>query len=497
MRESVRLLLLLGAMAAPATLAVTVLRPSYRAAVLGPLQQLGRAGALWCLLCVVAALLAPLLLVPMAIVGMALGAFMLRGRLAGWRVRGTLAPGTLSFTDGVRALGDRYYYLAQFAQHGPVFRMSQFGAATLCVLGLDKRQQLMREHGSKLGPTPLPFATSVLRGFLRYMDEPTHNRYGTVMRRAMIGESPAALQREVQALFRQMLQSLHARGTAAPTESLTRTTRQALDVLLFGLSTGGADASLDTVQYGRTATAFYGVGTGKRLGAQEEAMLDELVHLLARQESRLQGSDRASEVPLGRLRALDPALPDLTCLQNFVFMHRIATNNVSSLLSWLLVHWASYPDVVARIRAAAPAERAILQQRFLAETLRLSQSEYTYRSVRETFTHDGITYPSGWLLRFCIWESHRTITPLDAPTQFRLRTGATDFDKTHFAPFGTGRHACSGADLNETICLAVLELLTTEFDISVDQVEPVQRAGRHWGHWQPNQAMQLTVRARA
>jgi cytochrome P450 len=497
MNLALRLLLLLMAAAAPATLAATVLRDAYRQAVLGPLPRLGLAAATWCVATVLAAVWVPALLMGMAAPGLALGLFMLRGRMAGWRVRGPMAPGTLSFTAGVRALGDRHYYLTQFAQHGPVFRMSQFGAPTLCVLGLDRRQQLMRDHGSKLGPTPLPFATSVLRGFLRYMDEPTHNRYGTVMRRAMIGESPAHLQSDVRTLFRAMLSAQVAEGPSVPTGALTRVTRHALDALLFGLHSGLPATDAETQRYSRLATAFYGVGTGKRLGAQEEAMLAELVELLTTQEARLQGTDQAPLVPLGRLRALDASLPDLTCLQNFVFMHRIATNNVSSLLAWLLVYWASQPNEVQRIRNAPPEERALLQQRFLAETLRLSQSEYTYRSVRETFEHDNVTYPAGWLVRFCVWESHRSTTPLEAPTAFHLRTGLSDYEKAHFAPFGTGRHACTGADLNETICLALLELLTTEFDITVAGVEPVQRAGRHWGHWQPNRAMTLTVRARS
>ncbi|AMW06039.1 cytochrome P450 [Gemmatimonas phototrophica] len=497
MSLELRLLLALMAAAAPATLAATVLRGAYRQAVLGPLARLGLAAAGWCVVTVLVAVWAPTVLIVMAAPGLALGLFMLRGRMAGWRVRGPMAPGTLSFTAGVRALGDRHYYLSQFAQHGPVFRMSQFGAPTLCVLGLDRRQQLMRDHGSKLGPTPLPFATSVLRGFLRYMDEPTHNRYGTVMRRAMIGESPALLQGDVRELFRRMLHTQVTQGSSVPTEALTRVTRHALDALLFGLPTGSLAPDANTQHYSKTATAFYGVGTGKRLGAQEEAMLDTLVEQLARQEARLQGTELAPLVPLGRLRALDASLPDLTCLQNFVFMHRIATNNVSSLLAWLLVYWASQPGEVQRIRTAPPEERPLLQQRFLAETLRLSQSEYTYRSIRETFEDQGVTYPAGWLVRFCVWESHRTTTALDAPTTFLLRTGVTDYEKAHFAPFGTGRHACTGADLNETICLALLELLTTEFEIAVDKVEPVQRAGRHWGHWQPNRAMTLTVRARS
>lgn len=123
-----------------------------------------------------------------------------------------LAPGSLSFADGVAALGDRAFYLRAFARHGPVFSMSQFGSPTLCVLGLDRRQAIMRTHGASLGPAPLPFSRSVLRGFLRYMDDATHNHYGPLVRRAMIADTPAHVQRQLQDVLHR---HLHAAAQVA------------------------------------------------------------------------------------------------------------------------------------------------------------------------------------------------------------------------------------------------------------------------------------------
>jgi cytochrome P450 len=518
-----RLLALLLAIATPMQLAVTVLGADLRRTVGGRLVQLGGAALLWC---VVAAALftvttlgaagaamrtvtdVPLALMAMA--GLGLLAYVQRARWRWWRQRtapdiaasgGVSAPGSLSFARGIAALGDRHYYLRGFAEHGPVFRMSQFGAPTMCVLGLERRQAIMRQHGEALGPAPLPFSRSVLRGFLRYMDDATHDHYGPLMRRAMHGGTSASLHERLQHDIRERL--LRASNGSAPPATATAfiepLVREALDLLLFGFGADGdaGDSRQAATAFARQGTAFYHVQSSRRLNATEESMLRQLDDLLAQQEQRLHADGVADTVPLGRIRTLSGSAPDDTVRQNFVFLHRIATNNVSGLMAWLLVFWSRHPDIVARIRASSGDERQRLLERFLAETLRLSQSEYTYRTVARTFVHDGMVYPAGWLVRFCVWESHRDATVFDAPTEFRLRLGDQDYAKSRFAPFGTGRHACNGADLNETLCVALLSVLVDDFDVHAEPVEPLQRAPRHWGHWQPNARLSLRITRRA
>gem|GEM_PF-3111254 len=519
-----RFALALLACAAPARLAMATLGGAVRRAVGGRLTQLGVAAVVWCGAAVVLAAiqrgpfstsLPDALLLIMAILGSLLLLHLARAPLAAWRLdlprdmqgaTARLAPGSLSFADGIAALGDRAFYLKAFARLGPVFSMSQFGSPTMCVLGLDRRQAMMRAHGPSLGPAPLPFSRSVLRGFLRYMDDATHNHYGPLVRRAMIAETPVHVQRQLQDVLQRHLHAAvhaaaqqHRQGAAAAT-LIEPMVREALDLLLFGFEAGTvADRESEehpAERFRRDAHAFYHIRTSKRLDVVEEQMLAQLVSQLDAQEQRLTAAGREQDFPLGRLRGLDDAQPDDTSLQNFVFMHRIATNNVSGLVSWLLVHWAQHPDIVARIRSASTGEQHLLLQRFLSETLRVSQSEYTYRAVAHTFVHDGIVYPKGWLVRFCVWESHRDPAAFDDPTCFRLRLDTNVYAKSRFAPFGTGRHACNGADLNELLCVTLLFALAQHFDVSAEQVEPLQRAGRHWGHWQPNTRARFRLQAR-
>jgi cytochrome P450 len=196
---------------------------------------------------------------------------------------------------------------------------------------------------------------------------------------------------------------------------------------------------------------------------------------------------------LARLRQIDAAMPGRTCLHNLVFMHKIATGNVSSLLLWLLHEWASHKDVVARIRACEGDEQTVVLDAFLSETLRLNQSEYLYRKVAREFEYEGFRFPRGWMVRFCVWESHRTTDGLARPDRFELRLGQDDYSRRHFLPFGMGRHACNGIDINKAICRTFLQSLATSFDVAVTSADPVQRQMRHWSHWQPNREVMAMV----
>ncbi len=490
---------LLIAVLPPLWLAAVYLRPAFARAMMRSPQRLGAAALVWCALACALALVAPRLVIPMALVGAGVALFMARGRAAGLLARGAphnarQAPGSLSFTQGVRALAERGFYLGQFDRHGPIFRMSQYGAPTICVFGLERRQQIMAQHSANLGPSPLAFSQSVMRQFLRYMDDATHNTYGPLIRRAMRAPAAPDLQASVRTACARGVAQVSTAAATSPVDPLLQIARQSLHALMFGLDARSPHyAAFDAL-----STSFYGIRISQSLRRPESEILSELVELLRMQETWLLATPAMMETggpPLVRLRALDPAMPDETCLQNLVFMHRIGTNNVGSLLNWMLYYWATEPTVVAAIRERQGADRLHAQERFLAETLRLSQSEYTYRRVRESFAYDGIAFPAGWLVRFCVWESHRAATPLDHPLQFRLRLGPHDFDRSHYAPFGTGRHACNGVDMNQTINLAVLDALTNAGDVVVEQAEPFQRAPRHWGHWQPNRAMRARLRA--
>lgn len=403
-------------------------------------------------------------------------------------------PGRLSVLDGVRALAHREYYLRNFERYGPVFKMSQYGQPTICVVGLERIEKLIKGHSKFLGPSTLPISKSVEGSFLRYMPPETHMFYGRLFRRAMSGPYVPAQARQIENICASHLQPF-AGHESSPSPALQAIARRSLNHLLLGFD-------VDTVEgkrFDESAREFAKAGIGWSLVRRDRQALDEMRQMLVdRAESdaaNLETADGTSV--LMRLRQQDSTMPDRVCLDNLIVMHRIATGNVSSLLSWLLYRWVTEPSIVAEIRAEHPETRKSSLRLFLAETLRTSQSEYLYRRVVREFEYEGYRFPRGWLVRGCVWESHHTTKAIAEPTEFRLRRNASDYDRRQFTPLGMGAHACNGGDVNELICLAFLNQLLHASDLRVTSANPLQRQMRHWSHWRPNFGMRLKCKETA
>lgn len=448
-------------------------------------------GLAWCLAVVLCCLWMPATL-PLFVAAVVLGWAALVG--LDWRSRrdshGT-PPGRLSVLDGIRALVNRDYYLRNFERQGPIFKMSQFGAPTICVLGLDRIEKLIKGQASSLGPSTLPISNGVEGNFLRYMAPETHGVYGRLFRRAMSGPFSDRQTGGVAEICRNQICPLV--GTEGdPFPVLQAIARLSLNHLLLGL-----DATSDEGQrFDQLARGFASAGIGWSLGRRDQRSLEEMRQILNVQVERQSAAEGNTATPpsvLLQLRQQDPQMPDRVCLDNLIVMHRIATGNVSSLLGWLLFRWGTESDIVAAVRAAPAGEIPALLRTFLLETLRTSQSEYLYRRVAQEFEFDGHRFPRGWLLRGCVWESHRTSPVIAEPWQFRLRGEPLAYDRRHFTPLGMGAHACNGGDINELICLTFLEHLQQMSRVHIRNGEPLQRQTRHWSHWQPNLAMRVTL----
>ncbi len=407
-------------------------------------------------------------------------------------------PGRLSVLDGVRALAHRDYYLRNFERYGPVFKMSQYGQPTICVLGLERIEKLIKGHSKFLGPSTLAISKSVEGAFLRYMPPETHMVYGRLFRRAMSGPYASAQNRQIDRICAIHLQSF-AGHESRPSPALQAIARRSLNHLLLGFD-------VDTVEekrFDEAARGFAKRGIGWSLVRRDRQTLDEMRQMLVdRVESDAANLENANETAYGasvlvRLRQQDSTMPDHICLDNIIVMHRIATGNVSSLLSWLLYRWVTESSIVAEIRAEQPETRESSLRLFLAETLRTSQSEYLYRRVLREFEYEGCRFPQGWLVRGCVWESHHTTEAIAQPSQFRLRRDASDYDRRQFTPLGMGAHACNGGDVNELICLAFLNQLLHASDLRVTSANPLQRQMRHWSHWRPNFGMRMKFKETA
>lgn len=406
--------------------------------------------------------------------------------LGAWRADRGTPPGPRSLRAGLIALGEREWYLQAFARWGPVFTMSQYGSPVICLLGLDRITRLFRDHGADLGPSTQPITHSVAGNFLRYMDADVHARYGRLFRQAMPG-TVAPAQQEVLA---------HLCAASLPADSvpaappLRQLARQSLSWLLFGTLPSTAEGRrLDAL-----AAGFAPAGIGRTLPGQDTARLDAMRRLILAQVDALATTEEEEGPVALRLRRLEPTLPDRICLDNLVVMHRIATDNVSSLMAWLLYYWGTEPEAVQQVRAASGAARDHLLGTYLDETLRLAQSEYLYRRVVRDFEFEGFRFPAGWLVRGCVWESHQTAPSVPGPDRFGLSRPPEAYERERYRPFGIGAHACNGVETNRAICLTLLEHLAACATVEVTAATPLQRGWRHWNHWQPNRAMRVAVR---
>jgi cytochrome P450 len=360
---------------------------------------------------------------------------------------------------------------------------------------MERIHRMMQDHSDVLAPSPLAFAQSVMGSFLRYMDDETHSRYGRLFRRAMAGEATSEDAKFVGQLCDRELEGMSTAGPVSPIQPLQRMARGSLSRVLFGFDESGESSR----RFDELATLFARASIGQAVRRSDRQMLREMERVLVGQLNDLEVSGRAcgTNAPvLARLRQIDSAMPDRTCLDNLVFMHKIATANVSSLLLWLLYEWATQKDIVARIRDREGGDRLVALDAFLSETLRLNQSEYLYRKVAREFEFEEFRFPRGWMVRFCIWESHRTTDKLVHPDRFELRLGRDDYDREHFSPFGIGRHACNGVDVTKTICRIFLRSLAARYDVAVTHADPFQRRMRHWSHWQPNRKIIATLERR-
>ncbi|MDA0215632.1 MAG: cytochrome P450 [Cyanobacteria bacterium] len=431
----------------------------------------------------------PALHLPLALLGTSLALLIARGQLAAIVVNGPLPPGSLSFATGIRALARRDFYQRGFNRHGAIFASTQFGAPVICVSGLERICQLLRTHADQLGPSPLAFSQSVQGNFLRYMDNDSHSYYGGLFRRAMSGPQTAVVSSQLLEQAERTLGTLAASGWVSPAVALQRFSREALNLLLFEFT--GRDPI--SHRFDQVSESFGRSSLGSIINGRERQQLDELTSLLDAQIQHLTSDAPSGQSVLLRLRELDSNLPDRVCLENLIFMQKIASNNVSSLLLWLLHNWGAYPEIAKQVQSISSGQSDEALDVFIAETLRLAQSEYIYRRVRNDFHFGGYIFPRGWMVRCCIWESHRSSQTIESPSGFKLRLDG-GYDRSHYSPFGMDRHACNGVDLNHAICMAFLRCLATGYHVELRRSEPFQRQMRHWSHWVPNHSMTARLR---
>ena len=407
-----------------------------------------------------------------AVLHVAAAAATLLAAAAWWRARPSygrsrrLPPGSLAVTRSIEAMVDRDFYAREARRHGPIFK-TQFHRPVVCVVGLERGHELMRQHGDSLAPTPLPWNRELRGGFLRYMDDATHEVYSPLFRIALAGRAVAAAEPATRRAARRELEALAAACADSPAagvkpgDALDRIVLVAFARVLFGID----EESPDFAQ---------ARGTKRRSSSADPLDLAHVALEGGARRSSLAGRatapraggrrDNGPVCTLSELGRVAPGMPDDVCVDNLLFILKIPAGDVRSLLRWLVKMLGDHPVWRNRLRADLEAGRTgapTVADRIVMETLRLEQSEYIHRRVRETFEHDGFVIPAGWLLRLCVRESHRSeevwrdASTFD-PDRFLRRQ---PMPKSDYSPFGFRERACSGVDLSDMICRVTLEEL--------------------------------------
>lgn len=317
-----------------------------------------------------------------------------------------LPPGSLSLFESLHAVRDQHYYLKQAARYGPVFKMAQYHQKVICVVGLERAQQLLRERDDALGPSPLPFTRQIAGGFLRYMDRSTYQQYGNLFRKALgkkvvDAAAPVTMQTARDEFTKMAVACLQTREHAVhPAPFLERITHDAFLRALFGIAP-------DCKAYTEFNSLYHGLHSwriGRPLSSQVQHARHALTAFLRRHSFELNAhSQNGSETrcALTALTRLDANMPDVVCFDNLIFTLKISISNVVGLLRWLLVHLGENPDWMERLCMELNSDAATLfdlMDRIIMETLRLSQSEYLYRKVTRDFEYGGWSFPKGWFV---------------------------------------------------------------------------------------------------
>ena len=480
--------------------------PSVRREYTGFAVLLGSALVVYAGVLVALALAFPALLAPLATLAAA-GLLAERWRARpGYGKRRGLPPGSLSLFPR-RPWTDHHFYLNQAARFGPVFKLSLQYRPMVCVLGARLGTELLREHAEVLEAPRVRFTRFIPRGFLRYMEPADHRIYKKLFQASLSAELLRANEERLAERVRIALGALAARPDAAadsPSGGLSprEPLRELFFVLLLGLFFAVEPESSDTAEL-HALYADLDIRKASWIPSQRDQRA--LAHIYAwirrrgpeLEAARARGETSPPCLLENVLRARRDALDDETVLGQLAYMVEIGRADLTALLVWVLKLLGDSPQSAERLREDSRSgqveEADALAIRIVRETLRLEQSEYLYRRVKQDLSFRGFTIPKGWRIRVLIREGHRD--PASFPDPERFDPGRfldASLRDARYAPFGLGAHACIGSQVTETLARIVLTELAGGFDWRVTRDGP-RKYG--WAHWEPSSKLRIALAA--
>ncbi len=425
-----------------------------------------------------------------------------------WGHHRGLPPGSLGVAASLDAITFQDFYARAAERFGPVFKMAQFHRPVACIADLPLGLEVLSSQSAKLAQPRLPFGRLSPGNYIEFMNDERHTRYRAILRTGLSGRVVSECRSGVADAIKGQLQRMEnadsGRGVD-PGPFLDRIGLVSMLRVMCGVPVD--DNRLDELH-----GWFRDLGVPRAFAERRpEARIEPFSRLTEWIRSaggeirdRIARGDSVERSALSEILCADPAhLEDETILGNLILIVHVTHSNVRGLLGWVLKESVDHPEYLQALRAAATgskdgAKLAPLATNFVSETLRMHQSEYFYREVRETIRVGEYVVPKGWLLRVCVREAHDNPTVFPEPQQFKPeRFAGRSYDKTEYCPFSDGSHSCFGAGLAVMVANSFHTELALGFDTTVTGDGPVERHGnRHWGHWQPNKNFRVSLRTR-
>jgi cytochrome P450 len=408
-----------------------------------------------------------------------------------WRARpsygksNNLPPGTLALFP-VGPWRDQAFYERKFEKYGAIFKTSDLFRPSVCILGIAPARDFLQHNTAALRVPPFGFSRLTPGGILRFAEPAAHAKYRPILQAALapgtyIQLKPALLDTTRRCLADMLASSSASPDGISPKPYIRELLFLQLVRLFFGISPDDDAFSPFKSHFlalARVRFAPFGDATARQA-------LDDLTQ-------RIRDHPETTPCFTSVLSQQHPcALDDPILINNLIFTMRLAWNDLTGLIMWLLKMLADHPDWLARIRALDSDPE--LPRRIVLETLRLQQSEFLIRRTTQDLEFEGFRIPARWHIRICIRESHRRSPHFQDPTEFNPdRFLQQRISRTQFMPFGTLTKSCLGEQLTMHLAADFLTELARSCDLALLHDGPPAYNGMHW---EPSPALRLRLTA--
>jgi cytochrome P450 len=262
--------------------------------------------------------------------------------------------------------------------------------------------------------------------------------------------------------------------------------------LFVGLTPGSAEAEDAASQLAVIGDEVRGRRGTRRFRAADSAA-QQIVSIIRRQESAVLTAVASGREPppsflATLLREYPNALDDPTISANLAFLIRTTTTDVTGLLHWIVKMLGDNNECLVALRRSPDSSG--MAERVVMETLRLHQSEYIARDVRQDIELGEFVVPAGWKLRVCVHESHRDPAVFADPDRFDPDRFETRFNRHQYSPFGTHGHTCLGTETTRMLAGAFVQQLAHGYELVVASDGPLD-----WRyHWRPGSRHRIILR---